>query len=47
LDFAQRFTRAIDWQKFARAEAELREARAFMDSAEADEQGIRLRLPAS
>ena len=47
LDFAQRFTRAIDWRNFARAEAELREAKAFMDSAEADEQGIRLRLPAS
>jgi len=47
LDFAQRFTRAIDWQNFKRAESELREAKAFMDSAEADEQGIRLRLPVS
>ncbi len=47
LDFAQRFTRAIDWRNFKRAESELREAKAFMDSAEADEQGIRLRLPVS
>jgi hypothetical protein len=47
LDFAQRFTRAIDWRNFVQAETELREARAFMDSADADEQGIRLRLPAS
>lgn len=46
LDFAQRFTRAIDWSGFAQAEAELRNANAFMDSADADEQGVRLRLPA-
>ena len=47
LDFAQRFTRAIDWRDFAQAEAELRAANAFMDSAEADEQGVRLRIPSS
>ena len=45
LDFAQRFTRAIDWRNFAQSEAELREANTFMDSTEADERGIRLRLP--
>ena len=47
LDFAQRFTRAIDWRGFKQAETELRAASAFMDSADADEQGIRSRLPAS
>lgn len=47
LDFAQRFTRAIDWRNFAQAGAELRTANAFMDSAEADERGVRLRLPLS
>jgi hypothetical protein len=45
LDFAQRFTRAIGWRSFTQAETELREAKAFMDSAEADEKGIRLRIP--
>jgi hypothetical protein len=45
LDFAQRFTLAIDWGNFADAEAELKTANAFMDSAEADERGIRLQLP--
>lgn len=45
LDFAQRFTQAIDWTNFEHAEAELKAANAFMDSAEADEQGVRLRLP--
>jgi hypothetical protein len=45
LDFAQRFTMAIDWTNFARAEAELKTAHAFMDSNEADDRGIRLRLP--
>jgi Fic family protein len=47
LDFAQRFTRAIDWRNFVQAETELRAAKAFMDSAKADEQGVRLRLPVS
>jgi Fic family protein len=45
LDFAQRFTLSIDWTAFGRAEAELKTANAFMDSAEAEERGIRLRLP--
>jgi fido (protein-threonine AMPylation protein) len=34
LDFAQRFSRAIDWRNFVQAETELRAANAFMDSAE-------------
>jgi len=45
LDFAQRFTRAVDWSDFKKAEAVLKSAHAFMDSNEAEEQGIRLRLP--
>jgi len=45
LDFAQRFSLAIDWTDFQRAEAELKAVNAFMDSAEADERGLRLRLP--
>jgi hypothetical protein len=45
LDFAQRFSISVDWMDFARAEADLKAASAFMDSNEADERGIRLRLP--
>lgn len=45
LDFAQRFSRAIDWNDFDRAEGELKAANAFMDSNDAEEQGVRLRLP--
>jgi fido (protein-threonine AMPylation protein) len=45
LDFAQRLSRAIDWTNFARAQAELESAHAFTDSAEADQRGLRLRLP--
>ena len=45
LDFAQRFSLAIDWSGFAGAEADLKAAHAFLDSAEAEERGIRLRLP--
>ncbi len=45
LDFAQRFSLSIDWTDFRRAEDELKAANAFMDSAEADDRGIRLRLP--
>ena len=45
LDFAQRFSLAIDWTNFARAEADLRAVQAFMDSTEAEDRGIRLRLP--
>ncbi len=45
LDFAQRFSLAIDWTRFERAEADLKSANAFMDSNQAEERGIRLRLP--
>jgi hypothetical protein len=45
LDFAQRFSVSVDWTNFASADADLKAASAFMDSTEADERGIRLRLP--
>ena len=45
LDYAQRFSVAVDWTSFAAAEADLQAADAFMDSNEADDQGVRLRLP--
>jgi hypothetical protein len=45
LDFAQRFSLAMDWTDFARAEADLKSAHAFTDSTEADQHGLRLRLP--
>lgn len=44
LEFAQRFSQTIDWTDFARAEADLKAANAFMDSQVADDNGIRLRL---
>jgi Fic/DOC family len=46
LDFAQRFTRCIDWTGFVQAQNDLQAAYAFMDSNEAEANGIRLRLPA-
>ena len=45
LDFAQRFSLAVNWTKFKSAEADLKSANAFMASNEAEERGIRLRLP--
>ncbi len=45
LEFAQRFSLSIDWTGFHKAEADLKAAKAFLDSNEAEEQGIRLRLP--
>jgi hypothetical protein len=45
LDYAQRFTQSVDWTSFRRAEADLEAANAFVDSVEADDRGIRLRLP--
>lgn len=45
LDFAQRFTAAVDWSNFQQTENELKSVNAFMDSKVAEEQGLRLRLP--
>jgi hypothetical protein len=44
LDFAQRFTQSVDWTSYDKAESDLKSVDAFMDSLEADDKGIRLRL---
>ena len=44
LDFAQKYTQSIDWDDFEKARAQLTTTNAFMDPAEADEQGVRLKL---
>jgi hypothetical protein len=45
LDFAQEYTDAIDWTDYDQALGQLERSNAFMDSAEADGRGLRLRLP--
>lgn len=45
LDYAQRFTKAVDWTSYAKAEGDLKSVHAFMDSVEAEDKGVRLRLP--
>jgi len=45
LDFAQRYAAAIDWSELATAEAALRATNAFVTPDEAEERGVRLRLP--
>lgn len=45
LDFAQEYTDAIDWRDYDQALDQLGRTNAFMDSAEADSQGLRLHLP--
>jgi Fic family protein len=45
LDFAQQYTNAVNWSDFARAREMMERTNAFMDAAEADNQGIRLSLP--
>lgn len=47
LDFAQRYTAAIDFSTFEGARAALEDTNAFNDPAEADAAGIRLVLPAA
>jgi hypothetical protein len=44
LDFAQKFTQSIDWSDFDRAKARLTASNAFVDSVEAEEQNIRLKI---
>ena len=44
LDFAQKYTRSIDWTNFEDAKQQLSATNAFMDAGEADEEGIRLKL---
>ena len=45
LDYAQRWTLAVDWNSLEAAERELEACNAFMDSDEAENEGRRLRMP--
>ena len=44
LDFAQRYTRSLNWDDFEEARRQLSETNAFLDPDEAEETGKRLRL---
>ncbi|TVQ66248.1 MAG: cell filamentation protein Fic [Balneolaceae bacterium] len=44
LDFAQKFTRSVDWSDFDQAKNQLESCNAFIDPNEADREGVRLRL---
>lgn len=46
LDFAQKYTQAIDWQDFDAARRTLEETNAFLDPAQAEAEGRRLMIPA-
>jgi hypothetical protein len=45
LDFAQKWTAAVAWGELEQTRRELEGCNAFLDPLEADEQGVRLRLP--
>jgi len=45
LDFAQKYTTSIQWEDFLKAQTMLEQTNAFLDSNEAETQGIKLRLP--
>ncbi len=45
LDFAQKWVAAVPWRELGQTRAILESCNAFMDPAEADDRGIRLRLP--
>ena len=45
LDFAQKWTAAIDWRTVEETRRELDACNAFLDPAVADEEGKRLRMP--
>jgi len=45
LDFGQKYVQAIHWEDYATARIQMEATNAFMDPMEADQQGIRLRLP--
>ncbi len=45
LDYAQRWTLAVDWSSLEAAERELEGCNAFLDSDEAEAEGKRLRMP--
>ncbi len=46
LDFAQRWTAAIDWSSYEAAHADLTDVSAYTDSGVAEASGLRLRMPA-
>lgn len=45
LDFAQKYTAAIDWTSYETSRLQLENTHAFMDANEADFNGIRLVMP--
>lgn len=45
LDYAQRWTAAVEWGELNATRRELAGCNAFIDPGEAEEQGIRLRMP--
>ena len=45
LDYAQRWTRAVDWSSVAETRRELDKCNAFLDSDDAEAEGRRLRMP--
>ena len=45
LDYAQRWTAAVDWRSVAETRRELEDCNAFIDAAGAEEEGRRLRMP--
>ena len=44
LDFAQKYTQHIDWSDFDRAKLMLTQSNAFVDSFEAEDKNIRLKI---
>lgn len=45
LDFGQKYVQAVNWENYETARVEMEATNAFMDPYEADQEGIRLRLP--
>ena len=45
LDYAQRWTAAVEWGELSATRRELEACNAFLDPGEAEERGIRLRMP--
>lgn len=45
LDYAQRWTASVEWDELLATRRELESCNAFLDPGEAEEQGIRLRMP--
>jgi hypothetical protein len=45
MDWAQRYTRGIDWASYHVALKDLEQSHAFLEPRELDEQGVKLRLP--